>query len=158
MQQMTRTIGFFLTNIEKRQTLIKSLATLKTENSRLKEMIAAKTDQVNEMTQQLESVAHVERSLHELITSLFSKLEILKKTYSRVHSVLQSQEQQARAMKAVLLEFNAKIDEKQKERDEANSLIGELKNEIHAQEAKKEECLKSEEEMKQLVGRYGRCG
>ena len=58
MQQMTRTIGFFLTNIEKRQTLIKSLATLKTENSRLKEMIAAKTDQVNEMTQQLESVAH----------------------------------------------------------------------------------------------------
>ena len=70
-------------NIEKRQTLIKSLATLKTENSRLKEMIAAKTDQVNEMTQQLESVARVERSLHELITALFSKLEILKKTYIR---------------------------------------------------------------------------
>ena len=152
MQQMTRTIGFFLTNIEKRQTLIKSLATLKTENSRLKEMIAAKTDQVDEMTQQLESVARVERSLHELITSLFSKLEVLKKTYSRVHSVLQSQEQQARIMKEALLEFNAKIEEKKKERDEANSLIGELTKEIQDQKVKKEECLKSEDDMKQLVG------
>lgn len=149
---MTRTIGFFLTNIEKRQTLIKSLATLKTENSRLKEMIAAKTDQVDEMTQQLESVARVERSLHELITSLFSKLEVLKKTYSRVHSVLQSQEQQARIMKEALLEFNAKIEEKKKERDEANSLIGELTKEIQDQKVKKEECLKSEDDMKQLVG------
>ena len=61
-------------------------------------------------------------------------------------------------MKAALLEFNAKIEEKKKEQDEVNSLIGELKNEIHAQEAKKEECLKNEEEMKRLVGGYRRSG
>ena len=58
-------------------------------------------------------------------------------------------------MKTTLLEFNTKLEEKKKEKEEADISIGELKNEIHSQEVEKEECLKREEEMNQLVSRYG---
>ena len=88
---MSRTVRFFLFHLEKRQTLLKSLTTLKTDNSRLKELIASKTEQVQEMSMQLESVCHVEKDLRELISSLFAKVDHLKTTYKTVQSIISSQ-------------------------------------------------------------------
>lgn len=114
---MTRTVSFFLTSIEKRQTLIVSLATLKTENSRLKETISTKTEQVNEMMQQLESLSQVERNLRDLITRLFAKLEAVKKTYQRIHEVLLRQQVKASGVRTQLESMSdclqAKIQEKE---------------------------------------------
>ena len=114
---MTRTVSFFLTSIEKRQTLIVSLATLKTENSRLKETISTKTEQVNEMMQQLESLSQVERNLRDLITRLFAKLEAVKKTYQRIHEVLLRQQVKASGVRTQLESMSdclqAKIHEKE---------------------------------------------
>ena len=100
---MTRTIGFFLLHIEKKQSLIKSLVTLRTENSRLKELIASKTDAVASMTEQLQQVAAAERSLHDLLTHLFSKLHQLETVQCSIQDVLENQQaqlQQAEASRA----------------------------------------------------------
>lgn len=85
---MTCTVRLFLTHLDKRQTLLKSLATLKTDNSRLRELISSKTGQVHDMSKQLESVSLAEVDLRSLIQDLFSKLEHMKSTYSRVQSAL----------------------------------------------------------------------
>lgn len=85
---MTCTVRLFLTHLDKRQALLKSLATLKTDNSRLRELISSKTGQVHDMSKQLESVSLAEVDLRSLIQNLFSKLEHMKMTYSRVQSAV----------------------------------------------------------------------
>ena len=111
---MTRTIGFYFQNLEKRQTLIKSLTTLKTENSRLKEVIASRSQQVEEMTAQLQAVMAAKKDLHDLLTTLFNRFEKLKATQQEVHSVLQKQREKAIAVSDSLTSLNDMIRTKEK--------------------------------------------
>lgn len=101
---MTRTVSFFLTSIEKRQTLIVSLATLKTENSRLKETISTKTEQVNEMMQQLESLSQVEAKPPRSYHSTLCEAGSCEETYQRIHEVLLRQQVKASGVPETQLE------------------------------------------------------
>lgn len=94
---MARTIRSFLQSLEKRQTLIKSLATLKTENSRLRELVASKSQLLQQMAVQLEAVATAKKSLQDLITSLFAKMERITETKQLLHAALQRQRENAAA-------------------------------------------------------------
>lgn len=114
LQQMTRTIGFFFQNLEKRQILIKSLTTLKTENSRLKETITVRTQQVEEMTSQLQAVATAKQDLYNLLTKLLARLEQVKSVQSEIHSLLVNQEGQASHMDTVLSSLRERIQENEK--------------------------------------------
>lgn len=111
---MTRTIGFFFQSLEKRQLLIKSLATLKTENSRLRETIAVRSQQVEEMTSQLQAVATAKQDLYDLLTKLFSRFEKVKTVQSEIHSMLVNQQDKATQMKAALSSMGERIQENEK--------------------------------------------
>ena len=111
---MTRTIGFFFQNLEKRQILIKSLTTLKTQNSRLKETITVRTQQVEEMTSQLQAVATAKQDLYNLLTKLLARLEQVKSVQSEIHSLLVNQEDQASHMDTALSSLHERIQENEK--------------------------------------------
>lgn len=96
---MTRTIHFFLQHIEKKQTMIKALTTLKTDNSRLKEMIDAKTKQIEDMNEELQRVVFAKQNLHNIISILFSKIEAIKVTKNSVCDAIQLQYQKASELK-----------------------------------------------------------
>lgn len=89
--------------------MIKSLTTLKTENSRLKEMILSKSKQIEEMNQQLQSVVVAKQNLHDLISTLFSKLESIKETKKKVDHVIEQQEEKAKELlekcKSILADY-----------------------------------------------------
>lgn len=107
---MTRTIHFFLQHIEKKQTMIKALTTLKTENSRLKEMIDAKSKQIEDMNEELQTVVFAKQNLHNIISILFSRIETIKVTKNKVYDAIQLQQQKASELKdnckEVLEQFN----------------------------------------------------
>ena len=96
---MTRTIKFYLQNLEKRQKKIKSLTTLKTENSRLKEMILFKSKQIEEMNLQLQTVQEAKQNLFDLLTKLFNKVEEIKEIRTMIEHELQNQQQKIKEMK-----------------------------------------------------------
>ena len=151
---MTRTMSFFLTSIEKRQTLIVSLATLKTENSRLKETISTKTEQVNEMMRQLESLSRVERSLRDLITQLFAKLETVKRTRQKIHEVLQKQKEKASGVRSQLESMNDRLQAKVQEKEALEAKRKEIRE---AMERQKKEMTEGEEQGKRMEMERGRC-
>ena len=96
---MTRTIKFYLQNLEKRQKMIKSLTTLKTENSRLKKMILFKSKQIEEMNLQLQAVQEAKQNLFDLLTKLFNKVEEIKEIRTMIEHELQNQQQKIKEMK-----------------------------------------------------------
>lgn len=108
---MTRTIGFFFQSLEKRQVLIKSLTTLKTENSRLRETIAVRSQQVEEMTNQLQAVATAKQDLYDLLTKLFARFEKVKSVQSEIHTMLVNQQDKASQMKDALSSMSEQIQE-----------------------------------------------
>lgn len=111
---MTRTIGFFFQSLEKRQVLIKSLTTLKTDNSRLRETIAVRSQQVEEMTSQLQAVATAKQELYDLLTKLFARFEKVKAVQSEIHSMLVNQQDKASRMKDALSSMSEQIEENEK--------------------------------------------
>ena len=112
---MTRTIKFYLQNLEKRQTMIKSLTTLKTENSRLKEMILFKSKQIEEMNLQLQSVQEAKQNLFDLLTRLFNKVEEIKEIRTMIEHELQNQQQKIKEMKKQVEEIMKAKDKIEKE-------------------------------------------
>lgn len=112
---MARTIRIYLQNIEKQQTMIHSLTALKTENSRLKEMITSKTGQIEEMTLQLQTVSDARKSLHDLLTSLFNRITMIKKSKE--------------AMEHILSTHDSKVNEL---RNQKEQLLDEFHSAIHA--------------------------
>lgn len=119
---MTRTVRFFLQNLEKRQTLIKSLATLKTENSRLKELVSSKSQQVEQMASQLESVSTAKQSLQDLITALFAKIDKITDTRQSVHAVLECQREKANDTLKTLQRLTEQLHEGEKEKGTRSGL------------------------------------
>lgn len=79
--------------------MIKALTTLKTDNSRLKEMIDAKTKQIEDMNEELQTVVFAKQNLHNLISILFSKIEAIKVTKNKVCDAIQLQHQKASELK-----------------------------------------------------------
>ena len=79
--------------------MIKSLTTLKTENSRLKEMILFKSKQIEEMNLQLQSVQEAKQNLFDLLTRLFNKVEEIKEIRTMIEHELQNQQQKIKEMK-----------------------------------------------------------
>ena len=112
---MTRTIKFYLQNLEKRQNMIKSLTTLKTENSRLKEMILFKSKQIEEMNLQLQSVQEAKQNLFDLLTRLFNKVEEIKEIRTMIEHELQNQQQKIKEMKKQVEEIMKAKDKIEKE-------------------------------------------
>ena len=147
-------MSFFLTSIEKRQTLIVSLATLKTENSRLKETISTKTEQVNEMMQQLESLSQVERNLRDLITQLFAKLETVKGTRQKIHEVLQRQQEKASGVRSQLESMSDRLQAKVQEKEALEAKRNEI---CEAMEKQKKEMAEREEEGKRMETERSGC-
>ena len=82
--------------------LIKSLTTLKTDNSRLRETIAVRSQQVEEMTSQLQAVATAKQDLYDLLTKLFARFEKVKAVQSEIHTMLVNQQDKAAQMKDAL--------------------------------------------------------
>ena len=111
---MTRTIGFFFQSLEKRQVLIKSLTTLKTDNSRLRETIAVRSQQVEEMTSQLQAVATAKQDLYDLLTKLFARFEKVKAVQSEIHTMLVNQQDKAAQMKDALSSMSEQFQENEK--------------------------------------------
>ena len=126
---MSRTVSFFLSHLEKRQTLLKSLTTLKTDNSRLKELISSKSEQVKEMNMQLESVSHVEKDLRELISSLFAKIDYLKTTYTTVQSRITSQSTRLSQLNDQIITSNQQLQQQEEEKSNIRKLLQSLQNE-----------------------------
>ena len=79
--------------------MIKSLTTLKTENSRLKEMILFKSKQIEEINLQLQSVQEAKQNLFDLLTRLFNKVEEIKEIRTMIEHELQNQQQKIKEMK-----------------------------------------------------------
>lgn len=111
---MTRTIGFFFQSLEKRQVLIKSLTTLKTDNSRLRETIAVRSQQVEEMTSQLQAVATAKQDLYDLLTKLFARFEKVKAVQSEIHTMLVNQQDKASRMKDAQSSMSEQIEENER--------------------------------------------
>ena len=126
---MSRTVSFFLSHLEKRQTLLKSLTTLKTDNSRLKELIVSKTEQIQEMSMQLESVLHVEKDLRELITRIFAKIDHLKTTYTNVQSIITSQSDRISQVKDQMTMINQQLRQQEEEKSNIQKLLQSLQKE-----------------------------
>ena len=126
---MSRTVSFFLSHLEKRQTLLKSLTTLKTDNSRLKELIVSKTEQVQEMSIQLKSVLRVEKDLRELITRLFAKVDHLKTTYTTIQSIITSQSDRISQSSDHIATSNQQLRQQDEEKSNIQKLLQSLQKE-----------------------------
>lgn len=95
--------------------MIKSLTTLKTENSRLKEMILFKSKQIEEMNLQLQSVQEAKQNLFDLLTRLFNKVEEIKEIRTMIEHELQNQQQKIKEMKKQVEEIMKAKDKIEKE-------------------------------------------
>ena len=59
----------------------------------MRELVATKAHQVEQMSVQLDAVVTAKKSLQDLITSLFDKIERITKTKHSLHTAIQHQQE-----------------------------------------------------------------